>query len=261
MSQPRRWAFFVHGLLCYGMFVAVFAYAAGFIGDFAVPRTIDRGPRASAPAAVAINLLLLAAFAVQHSVMARPAFKRWWTRIVPPPIERSTYVLASNLVMLLLFWQWRPIEAVVWDVSSPGGRAALWSLFVAGWLLVFTATTQLNHFELFGLRQVWLCLRREPYGALPFELPAMYRVVRHPLYVGWITAFWATPTMTAGHLLFASVATAYILVAIRLEERNLVEHHGRPYAEYRRRVPMLIPAIRRGRRDDHGSETAEAASA
>lgn len=244
----QRILFFAYGLMCYVMFLGVFAYAAGFIGNFLVPRTLDVGPETPLGWAILINIGLLALFGVQHSVMARPTFKRWWTRFVPKPIERSTYVLATNLVLILLFWQWRPVGPVVWEVEQPLLRGLLLGLFAAGWLLVFAATAQLNHFDLFGLRQVWLHLRGKPYTRLRFQLPILYRFVRHPLYVGWLLAFWATPVMTAGHLLFAAGLAVYILIAIQFEERNLVQVHGHHYAEYRRRVPMLIPRVGRGYR-------------
>ncbi|HEU4886791.1 MAG TPA: isoprenylcysteine carboxylmethyltransferase family protein [Thermoanaerobaculia bacterium] len=241
----KRIAFFVYGVLCYAIFLATFLYALGFIGGFGVPTTLD-GP-ATGPLAISlvINAGLLALFAVQHSVMARPWFKERWTRIVPVPVERSTYVLLSSLALLLLFWQWRPLGGVVWSVSNPMGRAIVWSLFGFGWALVLVSTFLINHFDLFGLRQVWLSLRGRPYTSLTFRTPGPYRLVRHPLYVGWLFAFWMTPTMTFAHLLFAVMTTAYILVAIQLEERDLVRFHGDAYEQYRRSVPMLIPSSRR----------------
>jgi protein-S-isoprenylcysteine O-methyltransferase Ste14 len=239
----HRIGVFVYGALSYVCFLATFLYAVGFVGGFGVPRTIDGAMTEPLGSALAVDVLLLAAFALQHSVMARPAFKRWWTRIVPEPAERSTYVLASSLALLLLFWQWQPIGGVVWQVDHPLGRAALYGLFAAGWLTVLVTTFLINHFDLFGLRQVWLHLRGESYRPLGFVTPGPYRHVRHPLYVGWLLAFWATPTMTAAHLLFAVMTTAYILIAIRLEERDLGRIHGARYAEYRRSVPMLIPRL------------------
>jgi protein-S-isoprenylcysteine O-methyltransferase Ste14 len=239
----HRIGVFVYGVLSYVLFLATFLYAVGFVGGFGVPRSLDSTAAGPLGVALAVDLLLLAAFAVQHSVMARPAFKRWWTRAVPPPAERSTYVLFSSLALLLLFWQWRPLGGVVWQVESPTGQIVLYGLFAAGWLTVLVSTFLINHFDLFGLRQVWLYLRGEPYRPLAFGTPGPYRWVRHPLYVGWLLAFWATPTMTAAHLLFAVMTTAYILIAIQLEERDLVVAHGERYAEYRRRVPMLIPRV------------------
>lgn len=231
---------FVYGVASYAVFFVTFLYAAGFVGDFVVPKTLDGTPVGPFGTSLAIDLGLLALFAAQHSVMARPAFKRAWTRIVPEPVERSTYVLASSLAMILLFWQWRPLGGVVWDVQNPTGRALLHGGFAFGWLLVLATTFLINHFDLFGLRQVWLHLRGRPYTALRFTTPGPYKLVRHPLYVGWLFAFWATPTMTATHLLFAVMTTAYILVAIRFEERDLVAAHPE-YASYRARVPMLVP--------------------
>ena len=248
---------FVYGVICYVFFFASFLYAAGFVGGFLVPLSLDSAPTGPFGTSLLIDLGLLGLFAVQHSVMARPAFKRVWTRVVPEPVERSTYVLASSLALILLFWQWRPLGGVVWDVQDPIGRAILWGGFAFGWLLVLVTTFLINHFDLFGLRQVWLHLLGRPYQPLPFKMPALYRVVRHPLYVGWFFAFWSTPTMTAAHLLFAVATTAYILIAIQLEERDLVAAHPE-YAEYRRRVPMLVPSIRRSE-PAAGSATAAAA--
>jgi protein-S-isoprenylcysteine O-methyltransferase Ste14 len=239
----QRIGVFAYGVVAYVCFLAAFLYAIGFVGNLVVPRSIDAAAEGPLGTAIAIDLLLLGLFAAQHSVMARPAFKRWWTRIVPPPAERSTYVLFSSLALFLLFWQWRPIGGVVWNVENPAGRALLHAVFASGWLTVLIATFLINHFDLFGLRQVWLHLRGQPYRQLPFVTPGPYRLVRHPLYVGWFLAFWATPTMTATHFLFALMTTAYILIAIRFEERDLAEVHGRSYEDYRRRVPMLVPRI------------------
>ena len=241
----KRIAFFAYGALSYLIFLGTFLYALGFVGNFGVPRTLDgvaSGPRG---VAFAIDAGLLALFAVQHSVMARRWFKDWWTRLVPGPLERSTYVLFSSLALLLLFWQWRPLGGVVWSVEDPLGRVVLWALFAFGWGLVLVSTFLINHFDLFGLRQVWLYLLGQPYTALPFGTPGPYRLVRHPLYVGWFFAFWMTPTMTLAHLLFSVATTAYILLAIRFEERDLAREHGESYEQYRRAVPMLIPFARR----------------
>jgi methanethiol S-methyltransferase len=235
---------FVYGAVSYAIFFATFLYAAGFIGNFVVPKTLDGVPVGSLGTSLLIDLGLLGLFAVQHSVMARPAFKRMWTRIVPEAVERSTYVLASSLALILLFWAWRPLGGVVWDVQNPVGRGLLHAGFAFGWLLVLVATFLINHFDLFGLRQVWLHLRGRPYQPLPFRTPGPYRLVRHPLYVGWFFAFWSTPTMTVTHLLFAVMTTAYILIAIQFEERDLVAALPE-YASYRARVPMLIPVRRR----------------
>lgn len=241
----KRFAFFAYGLFAHVMFLGVFAYMMAFVGGVFVPKTID-APVSTLPlgAALAINLGLVGLFGVQHSVMARQGFKRWWTRIIPAPIERSTYVMISNVLVIAMMLFWQPIDIVVWEVQSPLLRGMIWGAFVAGWLLIPAASLLINHFDLFGTRQVWLHLKQQDYSPLPFRTPMLYKLVRHPLYVGWIIAFWAIPTMTAGHLLFAATLTAYMLVAIRLEERDLVAHYGESYAEYRRRVPMLIP--RRG---------------
>jgi protein-S-isoprenylcysteine O-methyltransferase Ste14 len=223
-------------------FLASFLYAIGFVGGFAVPRSIDSMPTDTLGTALAVDVLLLGVFALQHSVMARPAFKRWWTQLIPPAAERSAYVLASSAALALLFWQWRPIGGVVWNVDQPLARGLLHATFAAGWLTVLVTTFLINHFDLFGLRQVWLHLRGRPYEPLGFVTPGPYRWVRHPLYVGWFLAFWATPTMTGAHLLFALMTTAYILVAIQLEERDLAEVHP-GYADYKRQVPMLVPRL------------------
>jgi protein-S-isoprenylcysteine O-methyltransferase Ste14 len=242
----KRFAFFTYGVVCYSIGVVALLYLAGFIGNFGVPKTID-GP-ASSPLwkALLVNLGLVALFGVQHSVMARPTFKQWWTRFVPRPIERSTYVVASAVACFALFYYWQPTGGVVWHVTDPLGRAALYALYAAGWVGVFVTTFLINHFDLFGLQQVWLYLRGKGNRESRFVTPGPYRVVRHPLYVGWLTVMWATPTMTAAHLVLALGMTAYILVAIYFEERNLVQFHPE-YAEYRRRVPMLVPRWTRAR--------------
>ena len=236
-----------YGAACYLVFLAVFIYSVGFVGNIVVPRTVDHGVTASLTEAVIVNLLLLGLFAVQHSVMARPAFKRAWTRVVPRAVERSTYVLLASLVLALLFWQWRTMPALIWDVNSPAGRVALWTLFALGWVTVLVSTFLINHFDLFGLRQVYLAWRGRPYTPLRFRTSMLYRAVRHPIMLGFLVAFWATPTMTAGHLLFAAANTAYVLAAIRLEERDLAAEIGEQYRDYRERVPMLIPGFHRRR--------------
>jgi methanethiol S-methyltransferase len=231
---------FLYGVVCYLVFFATFLYGIGFIGDLWVPKSIDSGPQRPLMDALAINLALLAAFALQHSVMARPWFKNAWTKIVPKVAERSTYVLFSSLALLLLFWKWEPMGGVVWSVDNPVGRSVILALYGFGWLTVLVTTFLINHFDLFGLRQVWLHLLGKPYTALEFRTPGPYKLVRHPLYVGWLMVFWSAPVMTVAHLVFALMTTAYILVAIQFEERDLVRAHGE-YAEYRKRVPMIIP--------------------
>jgi methanethiol S-methyltransferase len=244
----RRVSIFAYGLVSYAIFFATFLYAIGFVGNFGVPRTIDGPLEGSFAAAVLVNLLLLGLFAVQHSLMARPVFKRWLTRFVPESAERSTYVLASSVALLLLFWQWRPLGGVVWQIESPVGQTIAYGIFALGWTTVLCCTFLINHFDLFGLRQSWLALRGQPYTPLRFKTPWPYSVVRHPLYVGWFLAFWATPTMSVAHLVFAVMTTAYILIAIQLEERDLVAAHPE-YAQYRRRVGMLIPRLPRSKHE------------
>lgn len=242
-SLACRLTVFAYGLICYAIFFGTFVYAFGFVGNFLVPRSIDAVPTSPLWLALAVNLGLLGVFAVQHSVMARPWFKARWTRIVPEPAERSTYVLFSSIALIALFVFWQPMGGVVWHFESPIIRAICHTLFAAGWLLVLVATFAINHFDLFGLRQVWLYFRNRPYTHLPFKTPALYRVVRHPLYLGWFIGFWATPTMTVAHLFFAVVTSVYILMAIRWEENDLVEIFGEKYTDYRDSVPGLVPRI------------------
>ena len=244
----RRIAIFAFGCISYLIFLATFLYALGFVGGFLVPTTLDGPARMPFAPALAIDLGLLALFAVQHSVMARPAFKRMWTRVVAPPLERPIYVLASSLCLIAMFVFWQPLGGVIWSFESTFARVAAYALFAFGWGLVLVTTFLINHFDLFGLRQVWFALRGEAYRPLSFVEPGPYKLVRHPLYVGWLFAFWSTPTMTAAHLVFAIMTTAYILVAIQLEERDLLAYHGADYESYRRRVPMLVPGISRGAR-------------
>jgi protein-S-isoprenylcysteine O-methyltransferase Ste14 len=239
----QRYLFFGYGVACHLLFLGMFAYMAGFVGSFLVPKTIDTATDGETAASLANNVVLLALFAVQHSVMARPAFKRIWTRLIPKPIERSTYVLVSCLVTILLMWQWRGIDFVIWDIQTPFLRSSIWALFAIGWLLVPAVSLLIDHFDLFGTRQVWLYLRGREYEPLPFRVPLFYKRVRHPLYIGWTIAFWATPTMTAGHLLFAVLLTGYMGMAAVIEERDLVDYFGRQYEEYRRRVPMFVPKL------------------
>ncbi len=237
----KKAVFLIYGVLSYLIFISTFLYAIGFIGNFAVPTTLDGPATGTFWQGFLINTALLGLFAVQHSLMARPWFKERWTQLVPKPIERSTYVLLSSLALILLFWQWRPLGGVVWLVEDPVGAAILRAFFAFGWGLVLISTFLINHFDLFGLRQVWFYFRGIPYSPPVFRTPALYKFVRHPLYVGWFFAFWMTPTMTFAHLLFATATTAYILIAIQFEERDLVREHGRAYEDYQRSVPMLVP--------------------
>ena len=240
----KRILFFSYGTLSYLIFLGTFLYAIGFIGNFGVPRTLDGPARGSLLVSFAIDVGLLTHFAVQHSVMARKWFKQWWTQIVPKPVERSTYVLFSSIALLVLFTFWQPLGGVIWSVEDPAGQVVLRSLFAFGWGLVLVSTFLINHFDLFGLRQVWRNLVGQPVAGLRFSTPGPYKLVRHPLYVGWLFAFWATPVMTSAHLLFSIATTAYILLAIQFEERDLVREHGEHYKEYRRSVPMLVPSLR-----------------
>lgn len=241
----KRILFFIYGVISYLIFFGTFLYAIGFIGNFGVPRALDGASDGSFWRNLLINAGLLTLFAVQHSVMARKWFKDWWTRVVPQPLERSTYVLFSSLALILLFWLWQPMGGVVWSIENSIGEFVIYSLFAFGWALVLISTFLINHFDLFGLRQVWFYLRGKSYEPLKFGTPALYRVVRHPLYVGWFFAFWMTPQMTFAHLLFSIATTAYILLAIQFEERDLVREYGESYEKYRRSVPMLIPFIRK----------------
>ena len=246
----------IYGIVCYVAFFATFLYAIGFIGDFVVPKTIDSGTPGPAAQAVLVNMALLAVFALQHSVMARQGFKRAWTRIVPQPVERATYVLASSAALWLLFAFWQPIPAVVWQVHG-FAAAALQALFFLGVLTVLYATFLIDHFDLFGLRQVVLYFRGTPYTEKRFATPSLYRHIRHPLYVGWFMTFWFTPVMSAGHLLFAAVASAYILVAIIFEERDLLALLGDDYRRWRERTPMFVPRVG-GAQADPGVDAASA---
>lgn len=240
----KRLLFFAYGIAAYLLFLGTFVYAVAFVDGFAVPTRLDGPLQSSIPAALAINCALLTVFAVQHSIMARRWFKTWWTRIVPPAIERSTYVLCASLALGLVLVEWRPIGIPIWTVEDTTARAALWVLSGAGWCTVLIVTFLINHFDLFGLRQVWLSLIGEPYTRVPFRTPLPYRYVRHPLYFGFLMAFWMTPTMTLAHLVFACATTAYIVLAIQFEESDLVAEHGASYEEYRRSVPMLLPRPR-----------------
>lgn len=244
-NKIARVAAFVYGIVCYAIFFVTFLYASGFVGNFVVPKSIDSAPIVPLGQALLVNIGLLGLFGLQHSAMARQEFKTWWTRIVPQPVERSTYVLFSSLCLITLFYFWQPLGVSIWTVENPILRNLLHASFGFGWLLVLVSTFLINHFDLFGLRQVYAYLRGKDYTSLKFAAPGPYKYVRHPLYVGWLFAFWSTPTMTVAHLVFAVVTTAYILVAIQLEERDLIKVHGKAYADYRRRVPMLIPFSRR----------------
>ena len=237
----------LYGVVAYAVFLASFLYAIGFVGNIAVPKSIDSGTTFPLVSSLIVNVLLMSAFAIQHSVMARPAFKRWWTQIVPRQIERSTYVLLASLILLLLYWQWRPLTNVIWDTSGTALGTVLLGLYGVGWLIVLLSTFMINHFDLFGLRQVALYFQRQPYTPVSFVTRGLYKVIRHPIMLGFIIAFWATPTMTTGHLLFAAVTTAYILVAIQLEEHDLLAADRETYAKYRAGTRMLVP-IPKGRR-------------
>jgi protein-S-isoprenylcysteine O-methyltransferase Ste14 len=233
---------FIYGLASYFVFSLSFAYTPAFFGNFLVPKTIDIGSDSGLAQAILIDAILLCVFAIQHSVMARPAFKKWWTRIIPISCERSTYVLITSLLLILIFWQWRPITATIWRVEG-WPAAVLTAIFWMGWLIALISTFQIDHFELFGLRQAIGALRGAADRMQAFKTPLLYRLVRHPLMLGMLLGFWATPHMTAGHLLFAVMITAYILVGVKLEERDLVAEFGASYEQYRRRVPMLMPRL------------------
>ena len=244
MSHAAR---MTYALICYAVFLLSFLYAVGFLGRVFVPKSIDDGSIVDPGLAVAVDVSLLTLFALQHSVMARPRFKLWWTRFVPKPVERSTYVLLASLALLLLFWQWRPLPATVWSISDPVAAALLTALFWIGWLVVLASTFMISHLDLFGLKQALQGRRPTAPSEAAFTTPLLYRHVRHPIYLGFVVAFWATPTMTVGHLLFAAVATAYILVGIQLEERDLVAFFGDRYRRYRREAGMLLPRFRSAR--------------
>jgi protein-S-isoprenylcysteine O-methyltransferase Ste14 len=242
---------FVYGLASYAAFFVTILYAIGFMANLAVPKGIDDGPVESPARSILINLLLLGAFAIQHTIMARPGFKRWWTTIVPRPIERSTFVLVASALLMIMFWQWRPLLGTVWHVDTSIVRYFLLGLSMVGWAIVFYSSFLIDHFELFGLRQVYLHLCGRPYEHRGFVTPALYRIVRNPLMLGFVIAFWSTPDMTQGHLLFAIATTFYILVGIHFEERDIARILGEPYQQYRRQTPMLLPTpLRRNARTE-----------
>ncbi len=238
----------LYGGFVYVFFLATFLYAIGFVGNVGVPKSIDAGGAAAPLAnALAVDVVLLGIFAVQHSVMARRSFKRWWTTVVPPAVERSTYVLAATAALALLMWQWRPIsDRMVWTVASPAGGRVLWAIFWLGWAILLLSTFLINHFELFGLQQVYSRLTGRPLPEPQFRTPLFYKFVRHPIYVGFLLAFWATPAMTAGHLVFSIATTGYILIGIWFEERDLLAQFGEKYRRYREQVGMLLPIRRSG---------------
>ena len=241
-----RAAILLFSAIAYSVFLATFLYLIAFVGDLPfAPNTVDRGPETPVAAAILINLGLIALFGLQHSVMARPGFKRWWTRLVPPPVERSVYVLAASLALILLFLMWRPIEGHVWDLTGTPFEYAMWLLFASGWLIVLTSTFLINHFELFGLQQAWFNLRGRIAAEPQLRQPLFYRWVAHPLYSGFFLAFWATPQMSYGHLLLAGGMSLFMLIAIQLEERDLADFFGDAYRRYRSGVGMLIPRLRR----------------
>ncbi len=242
----NRLAALLYGVLAHAMFFAVFAYLIGFLSNTWVAKSIDSGEGREFGIALVINLVLLSLFAVSHSVMARPAFKEWWTQFVPKPVERSTYVMVSNLFMILFFWQWRPMPDLIWEIEGSAGATLMWSLFSLGWAVLVISTLLIDHFDLFGTRQVVLYFLSRPYTPPEFQSRLFYNFIRHPIMLGWLIAFWATPRMTVGHLVFSLTTTVYILIAIQIEERDLMRFHGESYGEYKRRVPMLLPFFKRG---------------
>lgn len=246
----RRVVAVTYGVMAYGAFFVVFLYMIGFAGNMLVPKSIDSGTSGPIGLAILVNAALVGLFAVQHSVMARPAFKAWWTRFVPKPVERSTFVLLTSLILAILFWQWRPLPAIVWHFEDPLTRTLLIGLSFLGWFTVLYSSFVIDHFDLFGLRQVFLYLRNRPYTHPPFAVRSLYRIVRHPLMVGFLIAFWSTPTMTAGHLLLSVLLTGYILIGVTLEERDLARMLGSDYSLYRAQTPMFVPLLPKGKPSD-----------
>lgn len=240
----KRFLILLYGTLNYLMFLGVYLYFIAFVGDFAAPKTVNSGAAASLPGALAINFLLISLFAVQHSVMARRGFKRWWIKIIPQSIERSTFVFITNLILILLMWQWRPLPQVVWSVEHPIASAILYSMFGAGFALAVLSSFLINHFELFGLQQVYREWRQRAFTAPPFQTPWVYKIIRHPMQAGQILGLWAIPLMTSGHLVLALGMTVYIFIGIYFEERDLVRNFGQRYLDYRKEVPKLIPVLK-----------------
>ena len=247
-SFMKKFLSLLYGLICYLIFLGAFLYAIGFVGNLFVPKSIDGEVLGSFGTNVLINASFLLLFALQHSIMARPAFKRWWTRIIPSHLERSTYVLMASVCLLSMMWQWRPLGGTVWNVENETVQIVLRVLFCSGWAIVLVSTFLINHFDLFGLRQVWLYFNGKLYADLPFRVPIFYRFVRHPLYLGFLIAFWSTPHMTVAHLLFAALTTGYILTAIQFEERDLQVHFGKKYRVYKMQVPMILPLRKKNSR-------------
>jgi protein-S-isoprenylcysteine O-methyltransferase Ste14 len=244
----QKMSAFIYGVICYAVFFISFLYAIGFVGNMIVPKGIDSGAETSLPEALIINMVLLGLFAVQHTIMARPGFKKWWTKIIPKEVERSTFVLVASLLLLLLYWQWRPMTDVVWSVEGRVGTIVLTGIFWLGWAGVLLSTFMIDHFDLFGLRQVFLPLQNKEYTGIKFKTAMLYKFVRHPIMLGFIIAFWATPYMTTGHLLFAGMTTLYIFIGLQFEEHDLKAAIGPDYEEYSRRVPMLIPCMKKRNR-------------
>jgi len=237
----KRFIFLFYGIFCYLIFLGTFSYAIGFVGNFWVPKTMDAGSTISLTQALLIDILLVSIFAVQHSVMARTWFKQWWTQIIPKSIERSTYVLFASLALMLLFWQWQPIDLMIWNVSNSIWGNVLMGISLLGWLIVLVSTFLISHFDLFGLRQVYCYFTKQEYSRLPFSKPALYKIVRHPIYLGFILAFWGTSVMSMAHFVFAIAMTVYIVLAIQFEEQDLLNFYGEMYRNYREKVSMLIP--------------------